>query len=115
MVLDLVVPIIRATPNSSSLSSLLDGEWISFMNYFLSFTIIAIWWTVHHSNFEYINGYDGRLKAVNFLLLLTITIIPFFTKLLDTWNAEPLATTLFTTEQDFAGAIPRINLVASFR
>ncbi len=102
MVLDLAVPAMSSS-QGASLLSLLAGEWLSFMNYFLSFAIIAIWWNAHHRNFEYINGYDGMLKVVNLLVLLSITLVPFFTKLLDTWNATPLATALYATDQGFAG------------
>jgi uncharacterized membrane protein len=102
MVLDLAVPAMNPS-QGASLLSLLAGEWLSFMNYFLSFAIIAIWWNAHHRNFEYINGYDGTLKAVNLLVLLSITLVPFFTKLLDSWSAAPQATALYAIDQGFAG------------
>jgi uncharacterized membrane protein len=103
MVLDLVVPAIVGQSDATVLPSLLAGEWVGFMNYFGSFAIIAIWWNAHHRNFEYINGYDGVLKVMNLVVLLAITLVPFFTKLLDTWPT-PFATALYALDQGFAGS-----------
>jgi uncharacterized membrane protein len=102
MVLDLAVPVMRQG-GGYSLPSLLVGESVSFVNYFLSFSIIAIWWNAHHRNFEYINGYDGLLKMLNLMVLLSITLVPFFTKLLDAWNLTPFATALYAMNQGLAG------------
>jgi uncharacterized membrane protein len=103
MVLDLVVPAMTPSQDAAALPSLLAGEWIGFLNYFLSFAIIAVWWNTHHRIFEYINGYDGMLKALNLLLLLAITMTPFFTKLLDTWQTAPFAIALYALDQGVAG------------
>jgi uncharacterized membrane protein len=102
MILDLVVPVM-GQGNASALPRLLAGESVSFVNYFLSFAIIAIWWNAHHRNFEYINGYDGLLKVLNLLMLLSITLVPFFTKLLDAWNLTPFAIALYAMNQGLAG------------
>jgi uncharacterized membrane protein len=110
LVLDLVVPVFVSNQDTSVLPSLLAGEWNGFFNYFLSFIMIALWWNIHHYYFEYIRGYDRRLKALNLLILLTITLIPFFTKLLDTWSSlsspslsSPFATALYAFDQGAAG------------
>ena len=104
MVLDLVVPVMGPHQDLSALPSLLAGEWVGFINYFLSFAIIAIWWNAHHRNFEYINGYDGVLKVMNLFVLLAITLVPFFTKLLDIWIPGPFATALYALDQGLAGS-----------
>ena len=75
MVLDLAVPAIGQR-GASAPPSLLAGDSVSFINYFLSFTIIAIWWNAHHRNFEYINDYNGLLKILNLMVLLSITLVP---------------------------------------
>jgi uncharacterized membrane protein len=103
LVLDLVVPAFGPNQDISVLPSLLAGEWNSFLSYFLSFTMIAVWWNTHQRYFEYVRGYDGRLKALNLLVLLTITLMPFFTKLLDMWNVAPFATALYAFDQGAAG------------
>lgn len=103
LVLDLFVPAFSTTQDVSALAGLLAGEWNSFFNYLLSFTMIAIWWNTHHRYFAHVGGYDGRLEIMNFLVLLTITLIPFFTKLLDTWHSAPFATALYAMDQGAAG------------
>jgi uncharacterized membrane protein len=102
LVLDLVVPAFESNQDISALPSLLAGEWSGFFSYFLSFSMIAIWWSTHHRYFEYIRGYDGQLKALNLLTLLPIALSPFFTKLLNTWNTAPFATALYAFDQGVA-------------
>ena len=110
LVLDLVVPAFVSSQDSSVLPSLLAGEWNGFFNYFLSFIMIALWWSAHQRYFEYIRGYDGRLRVLNLLMLLTITLIPFLTKLLDTWSSlsfpsssSAFAAALYAFDQGAAG------------
>ncbi len=103
LVLDLVVPAFGPNQDISMLPSLLASDWNSFINYLLSFTMIAVWWNTHQRYFEYVRGYDGRLKALNLLTLLTITLIPFFTKLLDMWITSPFAVALYALDQGAAG------------
>jgi uncharacterized membrane protein len=110
LVLDLVVPFYSPNQDISSLPSLLAGEWESFFNYFLSFAMIAIWWNTHQRYFEHVRSYDGRLKALNLLVLLTITLIPFVTKLYDSWNAAPFATALYAFDQGAAGTFLALTL-----
>jgi uncharacterized membrane protein len=104
LALDLVVPAFSSNQDVSQLPSLLAGEWTSFFSYFLSFTMIAVWWNTHHRYFEHVRSYDGGLKALNFLVLMTITLIPFFTKLLDTWTSTSFAAALYAFNQGVAGA-----------
>ena len=110
LVLDLVVPAFGPNQDITALPSLLADKWDSFFNYFLSFTMIAVWWNSHQRYFEYIRGYDGRLKALNLLILLTITLIPFCTKLLDTWSSlrfpslsSPFAVALYAFNEGAVG------------
>jgi len=103
LVLDLVVPAFAPNQGVLVLPSLLAGEWSGFFNYFLSFAMIAVWWNNHQRYFEYVKGYDGNLKALNLLTLLTITLIPFFTKLLDAWIVSPVAVALYALNQGGTG------------
>jgi uncharacterized membrane protein len=104
LVLDLVVPSFIPNQGISLLPSLLAGEWSGFLSYFLSFSMIAVWWNTHQRYFEYVRGYDGRLKVLNLVTLLTITLMPFFTKLLDTWFTDPSATALYALDQGATGS-----------
>ena len=64
---------------------------------------MSVWWNGHHRYFEYIEGYDDTLKVLNLLMLLAITLQPFFTKLHDIWIAAPLASALYALDQAIAG------------
>jgi TMEM175 potassium channel family protein len=103
LVLDLAVPAFGANQDISALPALLAAEWTGFFSYFLSFIMIAVWWNTHHRYFEHVRSYDGGLKALNFLVLMTIALVPFFTKLLDTWNSIPFAAAMYAVNQGAAG------------
>jgi uncharacterized membrane protein len=102
MVLDLAVPAYEANLNPDSLGILLAAEWPAFFNYILSFFIVSIWWNGHHRNFEYIDKYDGTLKALNLVLLLFITLVPYFTKLHSQWFYSSIANALYAADMTAA-------------
>lgn len=56
--------------------------WPSYLAFLTSFGTIGIMWMNHHRLFNLINGCDDGLIALNTLLLLGVTWIPFPTALL---------------------------------
>jgi uncharacterized membrane protein len=81
LVLDLIVPG-RAEGHESGLAAALAAEWPSYFAYLVSFLVIGIIWINHHTMFTLVNRVDRRVLFVNLLLLLTISVIPFPTRLL---------------------------------
>ena len=57
----------------------LSAEYIAFG---ISFLIIAVAWTGHHSMFRYVTRADGRLMLLNLGWLLMIVIAPFVTRMI---------------------------------
>lgn len=49
----------------------------TFVCYFITFVVVAQMWIRHHRTFEKLRDYDGRLIALNFLLLLCVSLLPF--------------------------------------
>lgn len=49
-------------------------EWLGFL---VSFTLVGVFWTLHHRVFQYVANYDGRLIALNLLFLMTIVVMPY--------------------------------------
>lgn len=103
LVLDLVVPSLSSSASSLDLWQGLTKEYISFVNYVLSFFIAAIWWNSHHRNYEHIRDSNTTLRMLNMLFLIWIALLPFFTKILDQYHSLQLSVVLYATDQAAAG------------
>jgi uncharacterized membrane protein len=103
LVLDLVVPALSPGASSTDLWQGLTKEYISFINYILSFFIAAIWWNSHHRNFEHILDSNTALRMLNMLFLIWIALLPFFTKILDQYHGLQLSVALYAIDQAAAG------------
>lgn len=103
LVLDLVVPALSPGASSMDLWQGLSKEYISFINYILSFFIAGVWWNAHHRNFEHIRDSNTTLRMLNLLFLIWIALLPFFTKILDQYHGLQLSVALYATDQAAAG------------
>jgi uncharacterized membrane protein len=103
LVLDLVVPSLSPSASSLDLWQGLTKEYISFINYILSFFIAAIWWNSHHRNYEHIRDSNTTLRMLNMFFLIWIALLPFFTKILDQYHGLQLSVALYATDQAAAG------------
>jgi uncharacterized membrane protein len=103
LVLDLVVPVLSPGGSSADLWQGLTKEYISFINYVLSFFIAAIWWNSHHRNFEHIRDSNTTLRMLNMFFLIWIATLPFFTKILDQYHGLQLSVVLYAIDQAAAG------------
>jgi uncharacterized membrane protein len=80
LVLDIKVP--RDLPESARLADALLAQWPAYFAFVTSFATIGIMWINHHRMFNLIKRSDQLLLALNNLLLLGITFVPFPTALL---------------------------------
>jgi len=81
LVLDLNVP----EPDSlhgQSLFGALVHQWPAYLAYLVSFLVIGIIWINHHAMCALARRVDRRTLFANLFLLLTVTVIPFPTRLL---------------------------------
>jgi uncharacterized membrane protein len=60
----------------------LARQWPMYLAYLLGFVTVGIMWSNHVTLFRYILRTDHKLVALNTLLLLSITLVPFATALL---------------------------------
>jgi uncharacterized membrane protein len=81
LVLDLAVPA-RHGLAGRSLANALGAEWPSYFAYLVSFGVIGIIWVNHHVMCTLIRQADRLVLFANLLLLLTVSVIPFPTRLL---------------------------------
>ena len=81
LVLDLAVPA-RHDLAGRSLARALGAEWPSYFAYLVSFGVIGIIWVNHHVLCALIKQADRVVLFANLFLLLTVSVIPFPTRLL---------------------------------
>jgi uncharacterized membrane protein len=81
LVLDLVVPT-RAEAAEHGLGHALAHEWPAYFAYAVSFLVIGIIWVNHHTMFDKVRLVDRPVLFGNLALLLTVSLIPFPTRLL---------------------------------
>lgn len=79
LVLDLKVP--HDLPDGPSLLRALLRQWPNYIAFLTSFGTIGIMWINHHRLFTLIKRSDQALLALNGLLLLGVTAVPFTTAL----------------------------------
>ncbi|MBR7837916.1 DUF1211 domain-containing protein [Actinospica durhamensis] len=84
LVLDLDVPD-PAGLHGTTLAHALAHQWPSYFAYLVSFLVIGIIWINHHAMCSLARRVDRRTLFANLLLLLTVSVIPFPTRLLATY------------------------------
>jgi uncharacterized membrane protein len=103
MVLTLSVPPLIGSSAGPYLSEGLIAEWPVFLGYFVSFSVIGMWWTVHHRYFQYLIDFNLQILWLNLLFLLCVTLIPFLTNLIVIYHESILAISLYASFQALAG------------
>jgi uncharacterized membrane protein len=88
LVLDLDVPD-PAGLHGTTLAHALAHQWPSYLAYLVSFLVIGIIWINHHAMCSLARRVDRRTLFANLLLLLTVSVIPFPTRLLATYLTAP--------------------------
>lgn len=86
-------------PHSAAETGLVDAlrhMWPIFLAHLISFTVLAIEWIDHHTMFERRIRCTRPLIFSNLFFCLTMTSIPFLTKLIGFFPASKAAVTLYS-------------------
>jgi uncharacterized membrane protein len=84
LVLELHVP----APGSGELGHELLTDWPSYVAYIITFITIGIIWINHHAAFSRLRSVDHSILLWNLLLLLTVSVLPFTTRLMAEYLKE---------------------------
>ncbi len=94
LVVDLRVPEVDDGQSAwDVIQSLIPG----FLAFAISFTVIAINWFSHFRKFRVIKEFDGRLMAINFVLLFLVAFTPFPTSLIAEYPSEVASVVLYAS------------------
>jgi uncharacterized membrane protein len=88
LVLDLSVPSLEEA-GRDGLWAALGHEWPAYVAYLVSFLVIGIIWLNHHTMLMLVDRVDRVVLFANLVLLLTVSVIPFPTRLLADYLLEP--------------------------
>lgn len=92
LVLTLDLPEVEKGLTKTGLHQLLFAQRDKFLNYGLSFVLLAIFWIIHHDQFHVIKRTDRKHLWINIFTLMFIVLIPFSSSLVgdypDDWMAE---------------------------
>ena len=108
LVLNIEVPDIPLDLVSEELPGRLLDLWPKLLSYVLSFLVILMFWTAHHSIFRPIKSYDRGLIWLNSLFLMFIAFLPFPTALLGAYPDQQLVVAIYAG----SFAITRLLLTA---
>jgi uncharacterized membrane protein len=81
----------------------------AFYSYVLSFVVLAMFWSGHHSAFHYISRSDGTLVLLNIFFLMFVALTPFSTSLMGRYYLEQLPILVYVANM-FLAIITRFAL-----
>jgi len=79
LVLEIKIPEIHDHVSDKALLKELRHLVPKFVGYIISFTLIGIYWTIHHRIFGYVINFDSKLLRLNLFFLFFIALMPFST------------------------------------
>ncbi|PWU04742.1 MAG: hypothetical protein C5B52_00965 [Bacteroidetes bacterium] len=81
LVIDIRVPELHDHITDKAILASLAPLVLKFIGFILSFFLIALFWTVHHRIFTFVETYTPRLLWLNLLYLFSIILMPFSSSL----------------------------------
>ena len=97
LVLELSVPVVSAPAVNEELSHMLLEMWPKFFIYGLSFSVLGIFWLIHHFIFDNVKGHDAALSWANMFFLMCTGLIPFSTALFGAFGAQRITALVYGT------------------
>jgi uncharacterized membrane protein len=77
LVIEIKIPEIEAPVTDKGLLQALAHLIPKFIGFIISFILIGLYWTVHHSMFGFVTSYNKRLLVLNLFFLFFIVLMPF--------------------------------------
>lgn len=82
--------------SDTELHILLLNQLPKFLNYFVSFLLLAILWVAHHQQFHFIRKTNHIHLWVNILILMFVVLMPFSTSLVGDYGNTTTAKAFFS-------------------
>jgi uncharacterized membrane protein len=93
-------PPLAHTPGAHTLAYQLGQQWPAYLAYVISFLTIGIIWINHHASISRLRSVNHAVLTLNLLLLMSICVLPFTTRLTATYltasSGENLAAGIYS-------------------
>jgi uncharacterized membrane protein len=87
----------------ADLGRMLFDLWPSFLAFVISVGLVGIFWSAHRSQFQVIRRTDHGLNWLNLTFLAVVSLLPFSTRLIANYHAEPLALAVYGVNLSLIG------------
>lgn len=106
LILEIKVPVLEYQGLSSAkIQDVLLAAFPTWIGFFISFWVIALFWIDHHKTFAYVDDYSKKLVFLNLLFLLTIVIMPFTSALYSKYFYFALPTQIYCLNVALTGYV----------
>ncbi len=106
LVFDIKLPVLAPSLSPHELLHALANQWPYFVSYFVSFTVLGMFWTAHNAFFHFFFRTTTRvLIQLNMLYLMFIALIPFSAHFIGTHEDSELAITIYGMNVVIIGAL----------
>jgi uncharacterized membrane protein len=106
LVFDIKLPAGASGSGASDVMQALVHQWPYFLSYFVSFTVLGMYWTSHNAFFHFFSRTVTRLLIqLNMLYLVFIALIPFSAHFLGAYVSSPVAIVVYGLNIVAIGAV----------
>ena len=84
-----------------------------FLNYAMSFILLAFFWLVHHQQFHHLERTDTKFLWINIVILMFVALMPFSTSLVNDFSKDWTAELFFDFNMLFLSMLFLLNWVYS--
>ena len=109
LVLNLNIPEGVREIGEGELHKLLFSQGHKFLNYALSFIVLAIFWILNHDDFHYIKRTNRLHIWINAFLLMFIVLVPFSTSLIGDFRGDWVGSCFFSSNIFVLGILFYVN------
>jgi uncharacterized membrane protein len=108
LVFNLTIPeVLRLS--DTELHVLLLNQWHKFINYFMSFLLLAILWIVHHQQFHFIRRTNRVHLWINIFILMFVVLMPFSTSLIGDYGGQTTSSAFFSANMVVLALLFHVN------
>ncbi|NPU83866.1 MAG: DUF1211 domain-containing protein [Syntrophaceae bacterium] len=114
LVFNLTIPeVLRLS--DTELHVLLMNQWRKFLNYFISFLLLSVLWSIHHQQFRYIMKTNRVHLWINIFILMFVVLVPFSTSLIGDYSGTVTANVFFSANMVVLAALFHVNWVYAIK
>lgn len=103
LIVSVTIPEITGYVSEEILKNKLLDMVPTFLTFIMSFVLIAIFWMVHHKQFQSITKSNDTLIWINVVMMLLVVFMPFSTNLIDDYSSFKISNFIFNLNMFLIG------------